>query len=217
VEYELKPDPVNVTVVAAEPTVIGVVGLAAVITGATVLASPTPKAPTRGNPKPLLPVPVLVSVKLQTAAVTAVIGTVTVAVVGLVTVVTSALLMEPIVAFVMSVRQAPPSAVYVPPAAPGVLYVASETVAPYWKPEPSKLIVYEPIADSAEGLAFSRPLPTVKALASVVVPPSVFVTVTSNAPGVAAAEFAGFVGVTLRTIEVALTEVTDAVKAVPST
>lgn len=48
-------------------------------------------------------------------------------------------------------------------------------------------------------------------------PPSVFDTTTLNAPGVAAAEFAGFVGVTLRTIEVALTEVTDDVKDVPST
>lgn len=39
---------------------------------------------------------------------------------------------------------------------------------------------------------------------------------TANAPVEAAAEFAGLVGVTLRTIEVALTEVTDDVKDVPS-
>ena len=43
------------------------------------------------------------------------------------------------------------------------------------------------------------------------------VTVTSYAPVVAAAEFAAFVGVTLRTIEVALTDVTDDVNVVPST
>jgi hypothetical protein len=44
----------------------------------------------------------------------------------------------------------------------------------------------------------------------------VFVTTTLNAPGVAAAPPDGFVGVTLRTIEVALIEVTDDVKDVPS-
>jgi hypothetical protein len=44
----------------------------------------------------------------------------------------------------------------------------------------------------------------------------VLLTVTANAPVEAAAEFAGLVGVTLRTIEVALTEVTDDVKDVPS-
>jgi hypothetical protein len=166
---------------------------------------------------PLLPAPVLVKVKAQSAAVTAVTGTVMVAVVGLVTFVTNASAIEPIVALVMSVVQAPVSAVYEPPVVPEALLVLSETVAPYWKPEPSKVIVYEPTADSAEGLAFSRPLPTVKALASVAEPPSVFVIVTSNAPGVAAAEFAGFVGVTLRTMDVALTDVTEEVKAVPST
>jgi hypothetical protein len=130
-----------------------------------------------------------------------------VAVVGLVTLVTRASDKVSMVPVVMSVVQAPVSAVV-----PSVVRVA---VAPYWKPEPSKLMVYVPIADSAEGLRFSRPLPTVKVPAAEA-PPSVFDTTTWNVPGVAAPEFAGFVGVTLRTIEVALTEVTDDVKAVPS-
>jgi hypothetical protein len=43
-EYELKPDPVKVSVTGVPPTVSGVVGLTEVMTGATSLASPTPKA-----------------------------------------------------------------------------------------------------------------------------------------------------------------------------
>jgi hypothetical protein len=155
---------------------------------------------------------VFVSVKAQRAAVTAVIGTVTVAVVGLVTVVTSASPMLLIVALVMSVVQAPVSAVYVEPE-----YVLSETVAPYSKPEPSKVMVSVPIADSAEGLAFSTPFPTSNPAADSTEPPSVFVTVTLYVPGVAAALLTEFVGVTLTTIEPALTEVTDDVNVVPST
>jgi hypothetical protein len=45
IENELKPDPVRVSVTAAAPTVSGVAGLTEVMTGATVLAMPTPKAP----------------------------------------------------------------------------------------------------------------------------------------------------------------------------
>jgi hypothetical protein len=48
-------------------------------------------------------------------------------------------------------------------------------------------------------------------------PPSAFVTVTVKAPGVAAPEFAGFVGVTLNTIEVAVEDVMEDVNEVPST
>jgi hypothetical protein len=129
VEYELKPDPVRVTVVAGAPTTMGVVAFEAVMTGATVLASPTPKAPASSVTAPLLPAPVLVTVIAQSAAVTAVIGSVTVPVVGLVIVVTTALAIVPMVALVMSVSQAPASAVYVP-GLPGA-YVLSEAVAPY--------------------------------------------------------------------------------------
>jgi hypothetical protein len=70
---------------------------------------------------PLLPAPVFVIVKAQPAAVTAVIGTVIVPVVGLVIVVASASLIPLIVVVVTSARQAPVSAVYEPPATPGVL------------------------------------------------------------------------------------------------
>ena len=96
-----------------------------------------------------------------------------------------------------------------------VSVLVSDTVAPYSKPEPSKATEMLPIALVADGLTFSRPLPTVN-VPVFELPPSVFDTTTLNAPGVAAAELAGFVGVTLRTIEVALTEVTDDVNDVPS-
>jgi hypothetical protein len=45
VENELKPDPVRVTGVAAAPTTSGVVAFDELITGATRLAVPIPKAP----------------------------------------------------------------------------------------------------------------------------------------------------------------------------
>jgi hypothetical protein len=167
-----------------------------------------------------LPAPVSVNVKAQVTGVAIeVTGMTTVPAVGLVIVVTSAFAMPSIVALVISEVQAPVSAVYVPPGAFGLdtplEYVLSETVAPYWKLEPSKAAVTEPVAFIAEGLTFSRPFPTVK-FEVPEVPPSVFDTTTWNVPGVAAAPPDGFVGVTLRTIEVELTEVTDDVKDVPS-
>lgn len=64
-ENELKPEPVRVSVTAAAPTVIGVVGETDEITGATELASPKPRPFTRGNTAPLLPAPVFVTVKEQ--------------------------------------------------------------------------------------------------------------------------------------------------------
>jgi hypothetical protein len=63
---ELKPEPVKVTVDAADPAVIGVVELEDVMTGATTLVSPMPKAFGRLKTAPLLPVPVLVKVRPQT-------------------------------------------------------------------------------------------------------------------------------------------------------
>jgi hypothetical protein len=47
-------------------------------------------------------------------------------------------------------------------------------------------------------------------------PPSVLDTTTAKLPGVAGPEFAGFVGLTLKTIEVAVSDVTDDVNDVPS-
>jgi hypothetical protein len=84
IENELKPEPVKVTVVAAEPTVMGVVELEDVITGATSLASPTPKAFRRGNLARLFPAPVLVTVNAHIAAVVGVTARVAVPAVGLV-------------------------------------------------------------------------------------------------------------------------------------
>jgi hypothetical protein len=170
----------------------------------------------------VLPAPVSVSVRGHAiAVVTEVTGITTVPAVGLVMVVTRALAMPLSVAFVISVVHAVASGVYVPPGAlgldPALAYVLSDTVAPYWKLEPSKVAVTVPAAASAEGLTFSRPLPTVKPPTDETVPPSVLVTVTVNVPGVAAAPPDGFVGVTLTTIAVEVIEVTVAVKAVPST
>jgi hypothetical protein len=212
-EYELKPDPVRVSVTAAAPTVRAVVGLTEAMTGATVLAMPTPKAPARLKTFVLLPAPVpLVTVNPQAAGVAMDVTTiVAVPAVGLVMAevasafVTVTPLTVSLAVFVISVRQAAGSV------------LVRDTVAPYSKPEPSKATGILPIAEVAEGLTFSRPLPTVKPAADSTAPPSAFVTVTLYVPGVAAAPPAGFVGVTLRTIEVALTEVTDDVKAVPST
>lgn len=85
----------------------------------------------------------LVTVNEQSkgAPVTAVTTIVAVPVVGLVIAAPLiALSMPLIVEFVMSARQSAESAVYVPPAAPGVLYVLSDNVAPYSKLEPSKAI-----------------------------------------------------------------------------
>jgi hypothetical protein len=73
----------------------------------------------------------------------------------------------------MSARQAEESGV--------VPSVVSDNVAPYSKPEPSKVIgTLATVAVAvAEGLTFSRPLPMVKPSVFVPVPPSVLETVTS--------------------------------------
>jgi hypothetical protein len=142
VEYELKPDPVRVTVVAGAPTV-SEVPLEAVITAATPLAPPRPRALTSGNPNWLLPAPVLVTVNEQSRGdpVAAVSTIVAVPEVGLVIAAPLMASATPlIVECVMSAKQFAESAVYAPPAAPGVLYVLSDNVAPYSKPEPSKTI-----------------------------------------------------------------------------
>jgi len=73
------------------------------------------------------------------------------------------------------------------------------------------------VAGRAEGLKFSRPLPMVKPPASEPTPPSVFVMTTLYVPAVAAVPFTEFVGVTLKTMELADTEVTDDVNDVPFT
>jgi hypothetical protein len=212
-ERLLNPEPVKVTAVAAEPTVTGVVGVAEVMIGATVLAAPTPKAPARLETSVLLPAPVpLVIVRPQTGVpVRAVTTIVAVPEVGLVIVapaiacVTVTPLIVSVAVFVMSVKQA------------AVSELVSDKAAPNSKPEPSKVTGTLAIAAAADGLTFSRPLPTVKAPASVAEPPSAFVTVTPKVPAVAGAPPEGFVGVTLKTIEVAVDEVTVAVRPVPST
>lgn len=212
VEYELKPDPVRVTVSAAEPTTRGVVlPVDAVITGATLLATPTPKAPARFVTVVLLPAPVpLVTVKPQASGVATDVTTiVAVPVVGLVMAdvarafVTVTPLTVSVAVLVISVKQA------------ALSVLVRDTVAPYSKPEPSKATAILPVAAVAEGLTFSRPLWIVNEPAAET-PPSVFVTTTLYAPIVAAAPPDGFVGVTLKTMEVALMEVTDDVKDVPS-
>jgi hypothetical protein len=181
------------------------------MTGATVLPWPTPKAPARFVTKVLLPAPVpLVTVNPQDCGEAIDVTTIdAVPVVGLVMAevaracVTVTPLTVSVAVFVISVKHA------------ALSELVRETVAPYSKPEPNKATAKVPVAAAAEGVTFSRPLPTVNDPAPEV-PPSVLVTVTANAPDVAAAEFAGFVGVTLKTIEVALTEVTDDVNDVPS-
>jgi hypothetical protein len=214
-EYELKPDPVRVSVTAAAPTVSGVVGLTEVMTGATVLAMPTPKAPARLKTFVLLPAPVpLVTVNPQASGVATDVTTIdAVPAVGLVMAevasacVTVTPLTVSVAVFVISVKQA------------ALSELVRDTVAPYSKPEPSNATGTVAAAEVAEGLTFSRPLPIVKSVPPVdaTEPPSVLVTVMTNVPGVAAAPPDGFVGVTLKTIEVALIDVTDDVKPVPST
>jgi hypothetical protein len=155
-EYELKPDPVRVSVTAAAPTVRAVVGLTEVTTGATVLAMPTPKAPARLKTAVLLPAPVpLVTVKPQASGVATEVTTiVAVPAVGLVMAevasafVTVTPLTVSVAVFVISVKQA------------ALSVLVRDTVAPYSKPEPSKVTGTLAAAEVAEGLTFSRPLPT---------------------------------------------------------
>jgi hypothetical protein len=208
----LKPEPVNVTAEAAEPTTMGVVALVEVMIGATVLGAFTPKAAARLKTLVLLPAPVpLVTVSPHTGVlVRAVTTRVAVPVVGLVIAapemacVTVTPLIVSVAMLVMSVKQA------------AVSPAVSETAAPNSKPEPSKVIGTLAIAVVAEGLTFSIPLPTLNEPAAEA-PPSVFATTTANAPGVAGVEFTGLVGVTLKTIEVAVEDVMEDVKDVPFT
>jgi hypothetical protein len=142
---------------------MGVEGLAAVMIGATVAASPIPRAPgvLKERPLPPPPEPGFVTVRPQSAVVVPVSLITAVTDVGLLTV---ALVTE---TSGEVLQLAPP---------------VNETVAPYSKPEPRiATVVLDVVAEAgtAEGLAFSTPLPTVKAAASVTDPPSVLVTVTA--------------------------------------
>src|ERR1700722_11666889 len=96
------------------------------------------------------------------------------------------------------------------------------TEAPCSKPEPVKVtesLEAVIVPGTAEGLTSWMPLFTLKASADdTTEPPSGLATVMVYPPKVATAELAGFVGVTLNTIEVpsGLTEVTEDVRPVPT-
>jgi hypothetical protein len=94
------------------------------------------------------------------------------------------------------------------------------TVAPDSNPAPVIVIavlVRVVTTGTAEGLTSWMPYSIVRAPVSVAEPPSVLATVTVNVPAVAAAFVFGLVGVTLKTIDVALTDVTVAVTGVAFT
>jgi hypothetical protein len=199
VEYWLKPEPVRVSVEAAEPGTMGVVALVAVIVGATSDATPTPKALVSRNEAPLPPAPVPGFETVMLYRPVAVVATTRVAVMVVALVTTGGVVVE-------TVTPEPETA----------------TVAPDWKPPPVMVtgtFVAEVGIGVAEGLRFVTAIPvTLKMAPEVPLPPSALVTVTVYVPGVAVPLVTEFVGVTGTEMVVAFVTVTDpTVSVVPFT
>src|SRR5665213_477262 len=160
--YWLKPIPVKVTVAAGSPALspVPAVRLEAVTIGASVPASPTPKAPLTVNVAPLPPTVGLVTVTLHRVVAepeATVIGT---------------------LSDVTLVTLAGPAGVVTPAQVPNV------TAAPNSKPAPAivTVVVDDPVVGGARADGLSALIPyavIVKPVASVVLPPSGFVTVMS--------------------------------------
>jgi hypothetical protein len=205
-EYVLKPAPVSVTGVV-EPTATGAVGAVAPVTrGATVLASPRPNAPAAEvYASSLRPAPLLYTVTGHRAVVAPVSVMLTVTEFAELTVV-------PVIAISLPQDVGAPVTVSVPKTP-----LPNATVAPYSKPAPVivKTSLEAPAAmATADGLTSWMPFRTLRVPPDTE-PPSGLVIVAVNAPVLAAPLEIGLVGVTLKTIEVALTVVTVAVRGVP--